>query len=87
MSGEDFKTNPPGQAISIAGMPSFYFWTRDLIDATPEDVEAHEKGELSPERHKQLAIAGIAARDRLADMPVPGVQEWMFAVSPRRVCN
>lgn len=87
MSGADFKTNPPGAEIKIAGMPSFYFWSRDLIGATQDDVDAHEKGQLPPERHEQLAIAGIAARDRLADMPVPGVQDWMFAVSSMRVCN
>lgn len=87
MSGADFKVIPPEGEITIAGLPSYHFWARDLIGATEADIEAHAKGRLSPERHEQLAIAGIAARDRLAEMPVPGVQDWMFAVSPRRVCN
>jgi len=65
-------------------MGPFQFWARELIAATDEDRTAAEQGTLSPQRSEELAAAGIAARERLAEMTVPGYQEWM---THRRACN
>lgn len=68
----------------IHAMPDFMFWSREPIGATDADCEAAAKGELTPERSEQLAVLGLAAREKLAQMPVPGYQEWM---SSRRAMN
>jgi len=62
--------------LSIAKMPAWFFWSRTIIDGTPEDYAAQERGELDPERKRELAAAGQVALDRLATAPVAGWDEW-----------
>jgi hypothetical protein len=58
-------------------MGDYAFWSRDVIGATPGDLEAAINGTLSAERREQLTYANLAAREALAAMEVPGMQFWM----------
>ena len=69
--------------IPIAEMGPWFFWSRELIGATPEERAAHKRGELSVERVEQLVMLGLKAREQLAQMPVPGFQEWMIELRRR----
>lgn len=73
MSGAQFKAG----AVPLSEMDDYAFWSRDVIGATPEDCEAAINGSLTPERREYLACAGMAARDELLEMKVPGVKFWM----------
>lgn len=78
MSGAEVKA-AAGRITSLSDLGPYEFWSRELIGATEADFQANERGELSPQRREELACAGLAARERLAEMDVPGVQGWMSA--------
>lgn len=80
MGGAHFKNG----VFSLSELGDYGFWSRDVIDARPEDFEALESGTMTEDRQLYLACAGMAARDRLAEARVPGVQDWM---SPARRLN
>lgn len=77
IAAEDFQAPP------IAQMPPWHFWCRDLIGASEEDFDNYKRGVLHPKRAEELAVLGIQARDALAQMPVPGFQDWMIELRRR----
>lgn len=77
MCGDSASIKRLNQPPSILEMGEGWFWSRDVIGGTPEDVAACERGELSSQRQEELAAAGIAAMRKLEEMEVPGVRDWM----------
>jgi hypothetical protein len=69
--------------IRIAQMQPGWFWNSRPIGVTNADEKA---GFLTPTRLVEINAEASRLAQILSDMPVPGMQDWMFEV-PRRGYN
>lgn len=68
----------PEKGISIRDLEPGSSWiSPEYLGVTPEEQAASRDGTMPKARQAEIYEAAQRANDRLAKMPVPGVQEWM----------
>lgn len=62
--------------VRLADLPPWFFWSREPINSTEEEIAAIQRGEVGEQRIQELMQAGRDARDRLAVMMVADFDEF-----------
>lgn len=77
MSAFEIVPAPKG-CLSLRDMEPGASWISPAyLGVSPEEQIASRDGTMTPERHREIYEAAQRANEELANMTVPGVQEWM----------